>query len=149
MAENAMQQEQIEFLDNEGRKELLSATQTGEDLYRLDGTPAFAYEVSCNDLVRVARGDDGQLRFVEVVEKSGNRTVRVLLNRFNLDSELGKAILAFIAELGCQHGNANANVLTITAPPAVDLQVIETRMVEYGVWWEYADPLWDHIHGND
>ncbi|MEZ5582168.1 MAG: DUF4265 domain-containing protein [Candidatus Competibacteraceae bacterium] len=149
MKANAMKQEQVELLDNEGRKELVSASQTGEDLYQLDSTPSFAYQVSLNDIVRVMRGEDGQLRFVEVVEKSGNRTVRVLLNKFSLDSELGKAILAFIAEQGCQYGNAHVNVLTITAPPEVDLQVIETRLVEYGVWWEYADPLWDQIHGND
>ncbi|NJN48395.1 MAG: DUF4265 domain-containing protein [Candidatus Competibacteraceae bacterium] len=149
MTANTMKQEQVEFLDNEGRKELLSASPTGEDLYRLDGTPSFAYEVSVSDVVRVSRGEDGQLRFVEVVEKSGNRTMRVLLNKFNLDSDLGKAILAFIAEQGCQHGNAHVNVLTITAPPEVDLQAIETRLVEYGVWWEYADPLWHQIHGGD
>jgi hypothetical protein len=149
MKANTMKQEQVEFSDHEGRKELLSAFQTGEDLYRLDDTPSFAYQVSFNDVIKTVRAGDGLLRFVEVVEKSGNRTLRVLLNKFSLDSELGKSILTFITDRGCRHGNSQPNVLTITVPPEVDLEAIATHLIDAKVWWEHADPLWEQIPRDD
>src|SRR4051794_33172617 len=61
----------------EGDVETLWATNVGDNRYRLDNTPWYAYGVSWKDIVEARPDDDGQLQFQRVVVKSGHRTVRI------------------------------------------------------------------------
>jgi hypothetical protein len=135
----------MEFSDPKGLKEQLPVTPLGEGRFRLEEMPAFAYRISAHDVVTATQDEQGSLRFAEVVEKSGNRTVRFLLSRFPIESEEAQAILAHVTELGCRYNNLKTNVVSIMVPPQMELDQVVNRLREARVWWEYSDPRWDDL----
>ena len=137
---------QIQFQDDEGRRESLSASTVGRSLYRVENSPSFAYSVSLNDIVRARRGKDGLLHFSEVVEKSGNRTVRLLLAKFSVNSETAQPILRGIEGLGCSYENLQASMLCVNVPHEVDLQQVVEYLKTLEMWWEYADPTYETLY---
>src|SRR6476620_6158325 len=64
----------------QGDVETLWANVVGEDLYELDNLPWYAYNVSAGDIVEAHPDANGQLRVARIVRKSGNRTIRILLD---------------------------------------------------------------------
>jgi hypothetical protein len=50
----------------------------GTDQFRLDNSPFYAYRVSTDDVVEGQFVADGFYDFVRVIERSGNRTVRLM-----------------------------------------------------------------------
>src|SRR3712207_7942224 len=63
------------------------------------------YTLSLHDALPIWKGRDGLLRFSETVEKSGNRTVRLLFARFAVSSETAQPILEEIQRLGRAYEN--------------------------------------------
>jgi hypothetical protein len=61
----------------DGEIETLWAVDLGSDHYRLDNTPWYAYGISWQDVVEAQPDEQGQLHFVKLVSKKGNRTVRI------------------------------------------------------------------------
>ena len=71
----------VEEEDGSENVETLWAFDLGEDRYRLDNSPFYAYSVSPGDTVNApVDPDEGRPTFSRVLEKSGNRTVRVILD---------------------------------------------------------------------
>ena len=67
--------------DGGANVETLWATKVGEDLYKLDNSPFYAYSVSWQDVVHAPYNDDEQFpTFRSVKEKSGHRTIRVVFD---------------------------------------------------------------------
>jgi hypothetical protein len=65
--------------------ETLWAFDLGQDAYRLDNSPFYAYSVSVGDVVFApVDPQDERPTFQRVLEKSGNRTVRVILTQVNV-----------------------------------------------------------------
>ena len=56
----------------------LWAEPLGGDLYRLDNTPWFAFNVAADDVIEARRDADGVLWFVQVQERGGHTVVRVI-----------------------------------------------------------------------
>ena len=137
-------QVRIEFRDEEGRAERLLATPLGAGAYRLDDSPSFAYSVSTGDVVRAER-DGGRLHFVEVVEKSGNRTLRLLFSRFSVASDAARPILDDLEQLGCGHEHAQEFVLCVRVPREVELAAVVEYLKTLGMWWEHADPTFKEL----
>src|SRR5579872_133013 len=98
--------------DADGDVETPWAERLGGNLYRLDNTPFFAYGISADDVVEALPEADGMLMFVRVVEKSGNRTVRVMLSE-PAEAEPGPALLAMIKRLGCSYEGAYSRLICI------------------------------------
>jgi hypothetical protein len=66
--------------DGSAHVETLWATSVGNDTYKLDNSPFYAYGVSWEDVVFAPfTAEEGFPTFERVVTKSGNRTVRVIL----------------------------------------------------------------------
>src|SRR5882762_1542525 len=84
--------------------ETLWAFPVGEDRYRLDNLPFYAYSVSLHDVVLAPLdADEGFPTFSRVESKSGNRTVRVV---FDVPVEPGnesQAVLDGLVQLGCDY----------------------------------------------
>lgn len=137
---------EIEFRDGEGRSENLKASPVGRSLYRLEASPAFAYSVSRGDVVRARRSRDGMLRFSASVEKSGNRTVRVIFARFSADSDAAKPILEEIERLGCSYESSQPTMLCLNVPQDVSLSEVVEYMKTLGMWWEHADPTREELY---
>lgn len=125
--------------------ETLWAVPVGEGLYRLDNTPFFTYRVSWKDVVRAEPDADGVLSFINVAEKSGNRTVRVITNGCDTTSKEAKPFLDGIIELGCSYEGFRPRLISINVPPEVDLQTVADYLVASGHNWEYADPTYDDL----
>jgi hypothetical protein len=67
--------------DGSANVETLWAFDLGENRYRLDNSPFYAYSVSVGDVVFApVDPTDGRPTFKSVLEKSGNRTVRIILD---------------------------------------------------------------------
>jgi hypothetical protein len=129
--------------------ETLWAVPLGGDLYRLDNSPFYAYGVSWQDVVKAESDNDEMLEFVECVEKSGNRTVRVIFEHRS-DEAPAQWVLGKILELGCTFEGMQPRMVSVNIPPSVDLDEVTHLLSEMsGLQWEYADPTYDERMGGD
>ena len=123
------------------------ANVVGDHLYELDNLPWYAYGVSLGDIVEAQPDSSGQLQFVRVVRKAGNRTIRVILE-VTPDGEQtfeSKQTLRGVVERGCSFEGADRVLVAINIPPAVDLAGIADYLTETGFEWEYADPTYEDL----
>lgn len=126
--------------------ETLWAVRIEADRYRLDNSPFFAYGVSWQDVIHAPIDrDEGLPTFERVIEKSGNRTVRVIL----AESTTNAALIEELAQLQCTYEGMNGTLLSVTIPPHVDLNRVLDLLVTTGVEWEHADPTWEQVHGSE
>jgi hypothetical protein len=125
--------------------ETLWAVPVGDDLYRLDNSPFFVYRVSWEDVVCAERDSDGILCFSDVVQKSGNRTLRVITNTYDTTSPEAKPFLDGIINLGCSYEGFQPRLISINVPPEVELKVVAAYLIESGHNWEYADPKYEDL----
>jgi hypothetical protein len=125
--------------------ETLWAVPVGNDLYRLDNSPFFVYRVSWQDIVRAEPGADGVLTLVNVAEKSGNRTVRVIMQTCKTTSEEAKPFLNGLLDLGCSYEGFQPRLVSINVPVGVDLQTVADYLIDSGHTWEYADPTYEDL----
>jgi hypothetical protein len=115
------------------------------DLYRLDNVPFYAYGVSLHDVVEAtAEPGNPQLHFRRVVEKSGNRTIRVLAA--DGAAAVSQGVLDGLVRLGCSYEGATPRYICINIPPATDLASVVAFLESTGLKWEHADPTYDQLH---
>ena len=132
---------QVKVLLQEGEYvETLWADPLGNNLYRLDNLPFWAYGISWHDVVEATPAPDGMLTMVRVVTKSGHRTVRA---RFNPGIDVNveaRATLDRAVAVGCTFEGLHPGYIAIDVPPGVDLTQVATLLSDAGVEWEQADP---------
>lgn len=129
--------------------ETMWADPVGPDLYRLDNSPFWAYDVSWHDVVEAHVDGDGALRLTRVAEKSGHRTVRVILDLGTDQSPRDQATLDGVNALGASYERMNPRYLAIDIPPAVDLGAVTAYLTERGVQWEHADPRYSDLYPDE
>ena len=88
-----------------------------------------------------------------VLRKSGNRTVRVILEPPIDESTASQAILDRLREMGCDYEGANRSYFAVNIPPAVDFGAACRFLPASGHHWEHADPTYEELypdeeHGN-
>ena len=123
--------------------ETLWANPLGGNLYRLDNTPLFAYGVSWKDVVEAVPQQGALPLFTRVVEKSGHRTVRVILQNADELERLKSGMLA----LGCSFEGAWSKLIGIDIPAGASLEAVRGFLVDGGYEWEHADPTYDRLPG--
>lgn len=143
---NDTKQVKVQLSDDEGNVETLWADPLGEDRYRLDNTPWYAYRVSCGDVVE-ARVEEagGHPVFVKVLEKSGYRTIRLILKPPADQAPESQAVLDHLNAMGCTYEGAHPGYLAIDIPPAVDLWAVRSYLISTGQEWEHADPKYEDL----
>ncbi len=98
----------IESDDGAIDTETLWAIDLGRDRYQLDNSPFFAYSVSWLDVVYAPYDEAEQFpTFESVLEKSGNRTIRIAFDPPVEDGNKSDRVLRGIVELGCSYEGAN------------------------------------------
>jgi hypothetical protein len=139
----------VRMSDADGYTETAWAVRVRDDAdhFRLDNSPFYAYRVSADDIVEGALVADGLYDFVRVVERSGNRTIRLMFGDQTADSPSGASVLDRIRDLGCSYEGMFSRVVSITIPPAVDLGDVAAYLVSTGLVWEYADPTYEDLFG--
>jgi hypothetical protein len=135
----------VAFRDKEGEVETLWAFHLGGKRYQLENTPWYQYGVSWKDVIEAEpEEDDGLPFFKRVLTKSGYRTVRVAS-----DEPVPEEFLERIKALNCSFEGATRKYLAIDIPPSVDLAIVVEFLTTEGVRWEYADPTYEQVHGNE
>lgn len=135
---------------NDANVETLWALSLGDDRYRLDNLPYFAYSVSCDDVVYAPFDEDeGFPTFEHVVEKSGNRTIRLFFEKAYEDGNATALIMEDIVSLGCEFEGANRKFFCINIPPAADFNAVEGYLIKNSVEFEIADPNYETLYPGD
>ncbi|MBI2479256.1 MAG: DUF4265 domain-containing protein [Planctomycetia bacterium] len=132
--------------DNEVHVETPWAIPVTTNQYKLDNCPFYAYRVSWGDIVEALPQEDGGFPlFVRVVQKSGHRTVRVILDRPSDKSEDSQRVLDTLNKMGCTYERANPTYIVVDIPPEVELQAVAEYLTNTGHNWEYADPKYEDL----
>ena len=120
-------------------------------LYVLDNIPWYAYDVSLGDTIEARPGAEGMLEMVRVVRKSGNRTLRLILEAAD-DGELteaSRALMDGVRALGCGFEGMNRRLVALTVPPGADVVVVGDYINLAGFPFEYADPTFEALFPDD
>ena len=120
----------------------------GPSLYLVDNVPWYAYGVSLGDVVEALPNATGSLEMTRVVHKSGNRTLRVILEASEAGGEWtfeSRSLATGLRERGCDIENANGVLVGVTVPPNVDVVQVGEYIDEAGFRFEYADPTFEQL----
>ena len=128
----------------DGEVETLWAEVLGAGRYCLANTPWYAYGISWRDVVEASPDADGQLQFLRVISKGGNRTVRIRSEAPFTDEWLGK-----VEALGASYEGANRCYIGVNIPAETELSVITSFLTAEGVEWEHADPTYAELYGEE
>ncbi|RDS84065.1 DUF4265 domain-containing protein [Dyella psychrodurans] len=127
--------------DGDATVETLWATPLGNDRYKLCNSPFFAYGVSWEDIVLAPYdAQEGFPTFQAVIEKSGNRTIRIIFDSPASPGNASHEILHELVALGCSYEGAKPTYIAINIPPDVALEQVRSYLVEKKAQWEHADP---------
>ena len=127
--------------------ETLWAEELGHGRYRLDNQPWYAYGVSCGDIVEARAKEPGDIPdFVRVVEKSGNRTVRVITEEKVIKGGPAHPVLEHLRSLGCAYEGSRGRFFAVTIPPTIDLSLVTEFLNGTGLQWEHADPTYEALY---
>jgi hypothetical protein len=133
--------------DGSANVETLWSFDLGENRYRLDNSPFYAYSVSVGDVVFAPVDPvDGRPTFKSVLEKSGNRTVRVILDPPLATRNSSDAVVQVLVALGCSYEGANPGYLCIVIPQEADLAAVCERLTKREIQWEHADPEYSTLY---
>jgi len=130
--------------------ETLWATALGNDEYKLDNSPFYAYSVSWEDIV-YAPIDPAESRptFVRVVKKSGHRTIRITFDPPVQDGNESDQVLRGLVSLGCSYEGANRSYMSVDVPPNVELEQVRRYLIAQEAQWEHADPTYKQLFPNE
>ena len=129
--------------------ETLWAWRLGDDKYKLDNLPFFAYSVSWEDIV-FAPFDEGEgfPTFQKVIEKSGNRTIRLFFEKPYAESR-SQNMLKGLEDLGCSFERANKRFYCLNIPPDASLESVANYLIERKIQFEYADPTYEELYPDE
>lgn len=100
----------------------------GGDLYELQNVPFCAYGLNFGDTVRaVSASPELKPEILEVVERSGNQTLRV---SFSIEREQQAPCIEHLQALGAEVERANATVVALNVPPSVDIDALLEHLDE-------------------
>lgn len=121
----------IAELDEEGdtTSERVWAKKVGDDLYEVRNSPWFLQEVNFRDVVRATPPhEDGLPEFIEVVRRSGHRTIRFILA--DEASEKWDEVLKRLREMGVGREHAVGGLHAINLPPQLDFDMVADYLQE-------------------
>jgi hypothetical protein len=117
--------------------ETIEVKVAGDSLYILQKSPFNAYEVSLFDKVKAEGELNGYPLITEVVEKSGNSTVRlIVLNE--ITNPLFPQFWEPLEKLGCSYESANSKLISVNIPPEADYKEV-IKLLEGGAKFKFWD----------
>ena len=110
--------------------EAMWAEPLGNDLYRLENVPFFAYDLNLHDVVRATPDAEGQIPEIrEVVERSGRRTFRIYFED-HIEADQRKEILDSLRELTISWEQQNAIHYSLDMRPEGNYHNVFDRLTE-------------------
>jgi hypothetical protein len=106
--------------------------------------------VTAGDIVGAEYSEEEErLVFTKVLEKSGNKLVRVNFeNPANQDGP-EKEHLENLVEMGCSYEGMNPKYICIDIPKKVDLFTVCNYLTENNIQWEHAAPSYGNLYPDD
>ena len=136
----------VEAEDGSVEVETSWATRVGEDLYRIENSPFYAYSVSWLDVVRAPFSKlEGRPTFEAVVQKSGHRTIRIIFDPPVVAGNVSDVVLQGLVSMGCSYEGANPGYICIDVPPKVDLESVRSYLIAENANFEHADPTYEEL----
>ncbi|AHM59309.1 hypothetical protein D770_05210 [Flammeovirgaceae bacterium 311] len=111
--------------------ESMWAEPLGNDLYKIENVPFYAYGLNYQDIVRATPEPDEQIPEIrELIESGGHRTFRILFKK-EVDKEQQEKILDSFRELHVTYERANKTYVALDMKPEGDYQSIFDKLDEY------------------
>ena len=121
--------------------ETLWVTPLGENRFRLENTPFYAYGLSYHDIVEATAQDDSPIwLYSRTIMKSGHRTIRVSTPG---GTDVPQAVIERLNARGSFCEGTGHSYLCFDIPPEVDLDAIAAELLTWStdtIIWEHADP---------
>ena len=126
------------------------ATKVGDDLYRVENSPFYAYSLSWLDVVLAPYSEEEERpTFEKVVEKSGHRTVRIIFDPPVEDGNESMDKLQQLVDLGCSYEGANTSYICLDIPPETDFSTVSKFLMDEELNFEHADPTYEELYPDD
>ncbi|MEI8363695.1 MAG: DUF4265 domain-containing protein [Betaproteobacteria bacterium] len=139
--------------DDEEEAEIESpwALPLGNNKYQLKNFPFMYYGISYDDIFEALPQyeDDPRPYLTKVLEKSGHKTVRVLLNAAIDESQESKTILSTLSKMGCGYEGNGAKFFVINIQPHCDFEKVCDYLSESNLEWEHADPRYKELYPDE
>lgn len=130
--------------------ETLWAVSLGNERYKLDNLPYFAYSVSWEDIVYAPFDEDeGFPTFQKVLEKSGNRTIRLFFEKPYAKNNSTYDTMKELENLGCSYEGASKKFFCLTIPSKANFEEVANYLISNGLQFEYADPSYEELFPDD
>lgn len=103
--------------EGETEHETLWATSLGNDLYKLDNSPFYAYDVSWEDVVLAIPSSTGDIPdFQHVVKRSGNKTIRIIFDESLEPGNTSQRVADALVEMGCSYEGISPTYQSFNIP---------------------------------
>ncbi|MEQ8336157.1 MAG: DUF4265 domain-containing protein [Cyclobacteriaceae bacterium] len=110
--------------------ESMWAEPLGNDLYRIENVPFYAYGLNFHDIVRAtADSDELKPEIRELIESSGHRTFRVFFKK-HIEREQQEEILNSMNDLTISYERANSTYFALDMQPEGNYQAVFDRLDE-------------------
>jgi hypothetical protein len=111
--------------------ESMWAQPLGNDLYKIENIPFYAYGLNFQDIVRATLDSDELiLEIRELVEVNGHRTFRVFFKK-NIDRQEQEKILDSMSGLGITYERADKTFVALDMKPEGNYQAIFDKLDEF------------------
>jgi len=119
----------------------------GGGRYRMENCPFYFYGVAAGDIVGAEYSEEEErLVFTNVIEKSGNKLVRVIFENPSDQEGPEKEHLENLVKMGCSYEGANPKYICIDIPKDIDLFTICEYLTENEIQWEHAAPRYAELY---
>ena len=122
----------------------------GEGRYRMDNCPFYFYGIAAGDIVGGEYSEkEQQLVFTRVLQKSGNKLVRVIFENPANTEGPEKDLLDTLVKMGCSYESAGPTYFCIDIPVEVELFDVCQYLTDNKVQWEHAAPAYSELYPDD
>lgn len=119
----------------------------GNGRYRMENCPFYFYGVASGDIVGAEYStEEDRLIFTKVLEKSGNKLIRIIFNNPADKKGPEKKHLAALVDMGCSYEGASPKYLCIDIPKAVELCNVSNYLTEHNIQWEHVAPTYAELY---
>ncbi|MGW1802486.1 DUF4265 domain-containing protein [Streptomyces sp. NPDC001984] len=122
--------------------ESLWAVDQGDGTVRLDNIPWFVRGIACGDVVAVEPDEEDVPWAGEVVRRSENCTIRLIVLRGGGSGAARQSVINAFRELGVDgEGIEQFRMVALDVPPTADLAKVQ-RLLNHGVakeWWHMEE----------
>ncbi|MEV6513260.1 DUF4265 domain-containing protein [Streptomyces sp. NPDC051642] len=122
--------------------ESLWAVEQGDGTVRLDNIPWFVRDIAFGDIVTAEPDEEGALWAGQVVRRSENCTVRLIVFRDDGSAAARRSVINAFRELGVSgEGIEKFGMVALDVPPTADLAEVQ-RLLNHGVtkeWWDMEE----------